>query len=300
MKNMTILTLSALLIMSCTGKTQSNDEADKQPVTDVSTVNITYGHIDREIELTAVTAFLKKSIETAPVSSFITACYVQPGTTVRRGQILYRLESKEREALGGDVVGKNMGIVSVKASADGVVDIVQQQAGGYVTEGTPLCSIANTGSMVFEIDVPTEDMRYATPGTVCRISLPDGCNFAATLSTPLASMDINSQVQQIPAHARVPFLPEGLRAKAILKAQTHSGGNSQILPKSAIQSDDNMTTFWVMIVTAHGTAQKIPVTIGNSNNTESEIVSPKLSPADKIITEGSYQLQDGDKVRIVK
>lgn len=70
--------------------------------------------------------------------------------------------------------------------------------------------------MVFEVDVPTEDMKYARPGTICLISLPDGRKFSSVLSAPLATMDVNAQVQQIPARAKSPFLPEGLRAKALL------------------------------------------------------------------------------------
>lgn len=299
MKKIVIWMLLSVLMVGCGGRPQQNDAADQTPVTDVSVIRVSSGSIDKEIELTAVTAFLKKSVVTAPVASFITACYVQPGTVVHRGQTLYRLESKEREALGSEMMGKNMGVVCVKAGATGVVSDVQQQTGGYVTEGSPLCSIANTGSMVFEVEVPTEDMCYARPGTACRISLPDGRAFSAILSTPLATMDVNTQVQQIPAHARCPFLPEGLRAQAVLKASS-AGHHLQILPKQAVQSDDNMTSFWIMIAGEDGTAKKIPVTIGNSNLTETEILSPRLSPDDRIITTGGYQLLEGDKVRIVR
>lgn len=299
MEKIVIMMLAAALMTACGGRSQQNDAAEQTPVTDVSVVRVSCGHIDSVVELTAVTAFLKKNTVTAPVASFITACYVQPGAVVHRGQTLYRLESKERQALGGVVMGGDMGVISVKAGASGVVGDVQQQTGGYVTEGSPLCSIANTGSMVFEVDVPTEDMRYARAGTSCSISLPDGRTFPAILSTPLATMDVNAQVQQIPARARCSFLPEGLRAKAML--QVHSAGSGgQLLPKQAVQSDDNMTSFWIMVVSGYGIAKKIPVTIGNSSHTETEILSPRLSPHDRVITTGGYQLQDGDRVRIVK
>jgi len=299
MKNIVILTLSTILMMSCVGKTHQDDEQEQPHLTDVSVAHASYGHIDKQIELTAVTAFLKKSVVTAPVASFITACYVQPGTVVHRGQILYRLESKEREALGGDVMTKNMGVNYIKASMAGVVTEVLQQTGGYVTEGSTLCSIANTGSMVFEVDVPTEDMKYARPGTHCRISLPDGRELSAVLSTPLATMDVNAQVQQIPARVKTSFLPEGLRAKALLPVSSNRH-QTQLVPKSAIQSDDNMTSFWIMTVSDSNTAKKIPVTIGNSNTVETEILSPRLSSSDRIITTGSYELQEGDKVKIIK
>jgi multidrug efflux pump subunit AcrA (membrane-fusion protein) len=299
MKKSMILCVTALTVMSCGWKSQKNDDTEQTPVTDVSVTVVYYGHIDKKINLTATTAFLKKNIVTAPNASFVTACYVQPGTRVRRGQALYRLESKERAALGSTMMGKTMGVVLVKAEAAGVVTEVQQQAGGYVTEGTSLCTIADTGSMVFEVDVPTEDMRYARPGASCTIELPDGRTATAVLQSPLATMDVNAQVQQVPARARMPFLPEGLRAKAVLTTG-HARAEAQILPKAAIQSDDNMTTFWIMKVSEQGRAVKVPVTIGNSNSREVEITSPQLSLTDRIITAGSYQLQDGDRVKIAK
>ena len=123
---------------------------------------VAYGQIDK-IELTAVTVFPEEECGGQPlVSAFITACYVQPGTAVGRGQTLYRLESKERQALGNDILGKDMGIVLVKAGASGIVTDVQQQTGGYVTEGATLCSIANTGSMVFEVEVPAKHALCAS------------------------------------------------------------------------------------------------------------------------------------------
>lgn len=298
MKKLMVWNMVALLITSCGAKTQK-DESEPTPVTDVSVTVVYYGHIDRNIDLTATTAFLKKSIVAAPNASFITACYVQPGTRVHRGQALYRLESKERQALGSGMMGRDMGIVYVRASAAGIVTDVQQQTGGYVTEGAPLCSIADTGSMVFEVDVPAEDMRYAHPGSSCTIFLPDGRKVAATLSTPLATMDVSTQVQQVPAYAKVSFLPKGLRAKASL-ITSHAPSKTQILPRTAIQSDDNMTSFWIMKVDEKNCARKVPVTIGNSNASEIEVISPQLLLTDRIIADGSYGLQDGDKVKIVK
>jgi hypothetical protein len=300
MKRITILAFTVLTLMSCSGKVQTDDTTEQPHVTDVSVTTVSYGHIDSEIELTAVTAFLRKNVVTAPNSSFITACYVQPGTIVHFGQKLYQLESKERQALGGDMMGgRNMGVVNVTASTSGVITEVQQQSGGYVTEGSPLCSIANTGSEVFEVDVPTEDMRYAQPGTSCRIALPDGRTVDALLSTPLATMDVTAQVQQVPAHAKVSFLPEGLRAKAMLKIR-NTGKQLQILPKAAIQSDDNMTSFWILVVNRDNSVKKVAVTVGNSNVDEMEVLSPTLFQSDRIVTTGSYQLQEGDKVRVVK
>ena len=299
MRKLLVYSILLFILISCGLRSRNAEEPEQRPVTDVSVTSVSYGHIDKEIELSAVTAFLKKSVVAAPISSFIKFCQVQPGTMVNEGQTLYRLESKERSALGSEVMDADMGVVDVKANTSGVVTEVQRQSGDYVPEGSTLCTIANVGSMVFEVDVPAEDMKYAKAGTTCRIELPDGGKVSAVLSTPLATMDVNAQVQQVPAKARTSFLPEGLRAKVLLKV-SDSGNKMQILPKSAVQSDDNMTSFWIMKVGGNSSARKIAVTIGNSDNEYVEITSPVLSSEDRIITAGSYQLQDGDKVKIAE
>jgi multidrug efflux pump subunit AcrA (membrane-fusion protein) len=298
MKHLASMALWALFLLAgCTAKAPT-DEGAPQPVTDVEVTHVTYGSMTRRLELTATTAFLRREVATAPISAFITACHVQTGTAVRRGQPLYRLESKERQALGGDLMGGAAGVVYVRAAASGVVTDVQQQAGGYVTEGTALCTIADAGSQVFEVDVPAEDMPYARPGTRCLIALPDGRRLGAVLQTPLATMDVTTQVQQVPARAKAGFLPEGLRARATLTVPLGSPG-MQLLPKAAVQSDAGLTSFWIVKVTAHGTAARVDVQVAGSDGHSVAIAAPRLSTADRIVASGAYGLQEGDRVRIV-
>lgn len=298
MKHIAIWGLSALSLMAgCTAKAPM-DDATPPPVTDVEVTHVTHGRMARRLELTATTAFLRREVATAPISAFITACHVQTGTMVHRGQQLYRLESKERQAIGGDLMGGAAGVVLVRAAASGVVTDVQQQAGGYVTEGTALCTIADAGSLAFEVDVPSEDMQHARPGIRCLITLPDGRRLTAVLQTPLATMDVGTQVQQVTARAKAGFLPEGLRAKATLSASEGSA-HDQLLPKAAVQSDANMTSFWVMKVTAGGTAARVDVKVAGTDGRNVTIAAPRLSAADRIVTSGAYGLQEGDRVRIV-
>ena len=299
MKKILMISVVSLFIIGCSNNLNNTENTTVQShITDVSVAGITYGNISKEIELIAETEYLKKNHVNAPISSFITGCYIQQGTVIHKGQRLYRLESRERKALGNDVIDNNMGIVDVTANIDGIVIEVQYNEGSYVTEGTTLCTIADIGSMAFVVDVPTENMKYAGQSTSCMIVLPDGQNIITKMSTPFASMNTDIQVQQVPAFAKTSYLPEGLRVKAILKP--YCSAKQQILPKSALQSDDNMTTFWVMKVINNRCVKKIPIIIGNCNNTDVEIISPIMSLSDLFVTSGSYQLQDGDSINVIK
>jgi hypothetical protein len=176
MKKSMILCVTALTVMSCGWKSQKNDDTEQTPVTDVSVTVVYYGHIDKKIDLTATTAFLKKNIVTAPNASFVTACYVQPGTRVRRGQTLYRLESKERAALGSDDDGwKTMGVVNVKAKyVRCVITKYSNSIGRIRHRRLSIVYHRRYRQQVFEVDVPNGRHAICPPGTSCTIELPDG------------------------------------------------------------------------------------------------------------------------------
>ena len=205
-------------------------------------------------------------------------------------------KSKEQHALGN---GSHTAI-PIKAERDGIVLDVQQQAGSYVTEGAVLCSVAEAGSLVFEINVPYEQRRYAHSGSKCMLELPDGTRLTATVHAPLVTMNTVSQSERVIARAKAPFLPEGMNVKAVFTESGSSSDKGMILPKSAVQSDETLTEHWVMKLADDSTAVKVPVEVGNSNASEIEIKSTALLPQDRIILTGGYGLEDGAKVIVTK
>lgn len=295
MKHPIALLLLALSLGGC-GQKKASDEVTQEdaPRTAVTLTRAVYGRIEKEIVLSATTAYQSKTVVSAPVPAFITEVSVQPGTRVKPGQVLYRMESKEQHALGND----NRTFIPVKAERGGIVLDVLQRA-GYVAEGTPLCTLAEAGSLAFEINVPYEQQRYARSGSKCVLVLPDGTRLPATVHAPLATMDAVSQSERVIARAKAPFLPEGMNVKAVFAAG-HPAGKALVLPKSAVQSDETLAKHWVMKLSTDSTAVRIPVETGNSNASEVEILSPALSPQDRIVLTGGYGLEDGARITIAK
>jgi multidrug efflux pump subunit AcrA (membrane-fusion protein) len=289
-----ILVLLPFILMGCSQNKKSADII--KPKTDVTITHVTQGTINDSITFTATTAYLNKSSIASPIPAFITKVYIQQGSRVRAGQTILRLESKERKALGLD--NNATGIVYVKASTSGIVIHVNQQEGDYVTEGTLLCTIANQNSLVFQINVPYEYTKYVIGGKKCILTLPDGSVLKTTIGRPLATMNTISQSQQYIAKAKARFLPEGLIAKASVLKGTMSK-SSQILPKGAVQCDESMQHYWIMRLVNDSVAVKQDVKIGNSNAEKIEILSPILSPSDRIILNGSYAMEDSTLVKIV-
>lgn len=287
------LTLLAATLCACNGHDPAADEtAAPQPRTAVTLTTPTRGTIEQSTELTATSTFLTKTTLTAPFAAYVSESRVRPGMQVRRGQLLYRLQSKEQHALESGQT------VELRAERDGIVTDVAAQSGDYATEGQALCLLADAGSMVFEVSVPYElHSRLAHSGHVT-IELPDGNRYPATLDVPLATMDAASQTERVVARAKVPFLPEGMRAKALLAAAPRSA--ALLLPREAVQSDEALTEHWVMKFREQdSTAVRVDVTLGESDTRHIEIVGSALTPSDRIILAGAYGLEDGAKVRVV-
>lgn len=293
-----IVLLSLIVSLSgCGQRDASNGNIqEEKPGTAVTLTHAAFGKIEKEIILSATTTYQNKSVVSAPISAFITEVLVQPGSRVEAGDILYRIESKEQHALGNG----NHAVIPIKAERDGIVLDVQQQAGSYVTEGILLCSVAEAGSLVFEINVPYEQQRYAHSGSKCMLELPDETQLTATVHAPLATMNTVSQSERVIARAKAPFLPEGMNVKAVFTENDSSSDKGMILPKSAVQSDETLTEHWVMKLSDNSTAIRVTVEVGNSNASEIEIKSDALSPQDRIILTGGYGLEDGAKVIVTK
>lgn len=296
MKYQIVLLSLIVSLGGCGQRDASNGNIQEEiPGTAVTLTHAAFGRIEKEVIFSATTVYQNKSVVGAPIPAFITEALVQPGSRVKAGETLYRIESKEQHALGNG----SHAVIPIKAERDGIVLDVQQQAGSYVTEGTVLCSVAEIESLVFEIHVPYEQQRYAHRGSKCRLELPDGTRLTATVQAPLATMNTASQSERVIARAKAPFLPEGMNVKAVF-LESDSSSEGMILPKSAVQSDETLTKYWVMKLADDSTAVRVPVAVGNSNASEIEIESDALSPQDRIILTGGYGLEEGARVVVTK
>lgn len=304
MKNyFNLFLLLVLLAFSCKTPSENTEEQTVQPKASVEVTSIQYGSVEDELDLLGTTIYLKRNLVTAPIPSYITRVFVKLGDKVKEGQTIYELESKERRALGNNA-GKldssfaNFGIIKVKASATGIISTLdKQQPGDYVLEGSQLCTIAESNDLAFQINVPFEYSEFTRTGKKCKIILPDNTSHNATITTPLSAMNALAQTQIVLAKpSEVLFLPENM----IVQVSVNKGKNEekQILPKACVLSDEMLKEFWVMKMTNDSIAIKVPVTTGNKNQEEVEILSPQFSPSDKILSNGNYGLPDTALVSI--
>lgn len=300
----TIILAFALVSVGCKGKESTDEEIVQKPKVPVEITTIGSGFVSDNLELFATTTYLNRNTIMAPIPSYITQVYIKIGDRVRKGQLLYELESKERRALGNipikydsSLVG--YGRIKVRASGPGIISAIdRQQAGDYVLEGMSLCTIAQNNGMAFQVNVPFEFIGYVKSGNPCTIMLPDNTKHAAVFTTPLATMNVSAQTQTILARTtEALILPEGLIAKVLVSKG--GGNNNKVLPKACVLSDEMMKSFWVMKLLNDSTAIKVPVVTGNKNKEEVEIVSPSFNENDRILINGNYGLPDTALVKII-
>lgn len=293
-----------LLFAACSPATETQDEVVVEPRTPVQVVSPVSGSIGNELIFLGTTAYLSRSVINASVAGFITKVNVKLGDRVKKGDVLFVLQTKEGRALqssfSADSLMKNFGLIEMKAPASGVVSTLEkQQSGDYIMEGTPLCTIAESSQLVFQINVPFEFTEFAKQGKSCTIKLPNGMAYDAKFTKALSAMNAVSQTQTILASTNTEiFLPENMIVTAILR--TDGSAKSQLFPRSCVLSDAMMTEFWVMQLLNDSLAVKIPVQIGQRTKDEVEVLSPTFSLDDRIISVGSYGLPDSAQVTIVE
>ena len=303
MKLIYIFLLSTFFV-ACTDK-QAEEEKLKVPKSPVQISTIRIGSIDDELTLSATTVYLKRNVITSEIPAFISKVNIHLGDKVSKGQVLYELQTKERKALGKQIINSdtslaNFGNIKIISPASGIITTFdKQQTGDYILEGTQLCTIAESNDLAFQINVPYEFSQFTKVGNQCTITLPDNSIHSATITTPLTAMNTLAQTQTILAKSNETlFLPENLIVK--IQVRKNRKTNKQIVAKACVLSDEMMEEFWIMKLINDSTAVKVPVIIGNKNDIEVEINSPQFDDNVKIIINGNYGLKDTAFVKINK
>ncbi len=295
------------LLTACHGGAPADDEdaAGPTPRAQVQAVAVTTQALTQYRTFPATSTYPRKSTVTAPVAAYVTAVRVRLGDQVRAGQVLFALETKERRALGNEAQRidpslRGFGQVEVRAPAAGIVSVLnQQQAGDYVLEGAPLCTVAESSQLVFQLNLPYEYHGLAAGRPACTIVLPDSTRLSGTVQAPLASVSPGQSEVYLVRPTNPPrVIPENLLVQVRLTQAQRP--RAQTLPAACVLADETMHNFWVMKLVNDSTAVKVPVTLGVQNPSEIEIKSPVFGPHDRILSVGNYGLADTAKVKLMR
>lgn len=287
------------------GCMHSRPEADEvsEVKTPVTITHVAIGTMSESMELSGITSFLKKNTVKSTANGIVESLGVDLGSSVKKGEVLLTLKTKEAAALEHNPAADSgfmfSGLITIKASKDGIVSAISHHKGDYVQEGDEVVVISEQSSLAFLLEVPFELHSYIHLGANCDVVLSDGRLIKGSISSNLPIMDMQSQTENfIVKPLTNERLPENLIVKVYIIRSVKP--KAVILPKEALLSNELQTEFWVMKLLNDSMAVKIPVQKGIENIENVEILSPTFTPADRIVLTGNYGLADTAKVIIQK
>jgi multidrug efflux pump subunit AcrA (membrane-fusion protein) len=281
-----------------------DEEANVTAQTPVTVEPVRSAALADSIQLNATSSFLQKNFVKANATGYIQQVLVKPGQYVSKGQLLFKLKTKEAQSIGNtinvlDTTFKFSGVNQIKASGSGYITQLAHQAGDYVQDGEQLAVISDRSSFAFLLQLPFELRNLVSSNQHMVLTLPDGEKLNGYVSSIMPSVDTLAQTQSVVIKTDNPGpLPENLIAQARLIKLARSSAPS--LPKSAVLSNETQTEFWVMKLLNDTTVVKVSVHKGIESGGRVEILSPKFKVTDLIAITGNYGLSDTAKVKVVQ
>ncbi len=303
-----LLLLIVVVLTGCKTQPDKKETQAQTPAaaegTPVTVTNAATGTMTEAVEINAVSSFLLKTYVKANANGYLQAVNAHLGSYVQKGQELFVLKTKESQSLGNtisilDSTLHFSGNIHIKAPGSGYITQLTYQAGDYVQDNEQLAVITDTKSFIFLLDLPYELKPYLANNKNLQLKLPDGTILDGYIANAMPTVDAVSQTQSYVIKVNTAkAIPENLIAKVSLVKKAKD--NITSLPKSAVLTDEVQSKFWIMKMIDSVTAVKIPVQKGMETADRVEIITPKLSSADKILLTGNYGLPDTVKVSIIK
>ena len=205
-----------------------------------------------------------------------------------------QLTSAEGRLMNADA---QVAYASLRSPIDGVVTDRPLFPGETASAGTPVITVMDTSSLIAKLHIAQASAQKLKVGGSAQVYVP-GIDDPqpATVSLISPALDPGSTTVEVWLKLSNPDgrYKVGTPVHAVLQGITIP--NAVQLPASAIlPSDDGGTN--VLIVGADQTAKKRSVKIGLRTPDKVQIVSG-VTPADLVITEGGYGLDEGSKVTV--
>jgi len=225
----------------------------------------------------------KVSAVSSRISGRIVALNVAPGDTVKAGQEVAKVESRQP--------GDPPPVIPLTAPTAGLVTRVEKRLGDPLEPDTALLEITDLSEVYAVARVPEHQAGRMQPGAVAHIkvaALPtekfDGKLFRFGTSADRASGTID-------AVFRLPN-PGGLlrsEMRSEFSIVLSKRGNVVSVPRTALQGETSSRFVYVKDFDLPNAFVKTPVQVGEMNDRFVEITSG-LFPADEVVTRGAYSL----------
>lgn len=297
-----LISVLTLVTASCGGDKNQASSSEK-PAIDVKAVLVKIRDISEYQDFNGTTQYQKKESLRANVTGYIAYLPYERGNEVQRGGTFATVRTKEQNALADAVkidssLAQFVKPLRITSNASGIITTLNVVKGDYVAEGDVLAVIAQPKTLVVKVNVPFSEKNDMEVGTPCQIMIPGQNTIQAQVTSRLPVIDPVNQTQAFLIALPNSQLPERLNVnvRTVLKQDSTALG----IPHKALQTNELMTDFWVMKIFNDTLAIKEMVKPLLQNDSVVQFSSENVKKGDYVVTEGSYQMQDSTKVKIIK
>lgn len=297
---------------------------DSTAATPVHMIAVEHGNIAIAVTGPGRTDALDLQKIRAPFTGTLTVLRIAVGDRVGAGQVVAAVVNQPSEAalIGAEAMlrgastptqrsdaeralvlaRQNLVATQLRAPRAGVVVSRGASEGDLVSQGDSILTIASTGSIVFVARIAQSDLARVRFGQRANVNLPGQVAAVSGVVHGLLPADTNN-VMTVPV--RIDFSTALQTAGAPI--QTGLFGTVEIMvgerfavpivPAAAVLRDDISGISRVALVTATGLAHWVNVTTGATQGGKIEIISPTLTPGQRVIVSGQVGLPEGSRVR---
>jgi multidrug efflux pump subunit AcrA (membrane-fusion protein) len=205
------------------------------------------------------------------------------------------LESAKGKYMGAQA---ELSYTEIRSPIDGVVTDRPLFAGETAAAGTPVITVMDTSALLARLHIGQMQAQQLAVGAAATLTVPGVAGpVAAKVSLISPALDPGSTTVEVwlRVENRKGLLKAGTPVHASITGRTIA--NALTVPAEAVQTAQDGTSKYVMVIAADSTAHKRTVTLGIENAEDAQVLSG-VSAADMVITTGAYGLDDGTKVKV--
>ena len=186
----------------------------------------------------------------------------------------------------------------IYAPFSGYVDLIYPKIGETVMPGTPIFKLTGMSNIKVTADISETYITTVKPGISAEISIPE-LNEVITGKITTAAKAIDSKNRTFKVEIKLNRIPKSLRPFLVCSVSINDVTKDNIITAPIAYLQKSGEEFFVFVADeTNGIAKKRDLKTGLFNETSAEIITG-LNANEKIITNGSLDVSDCQKIKII-
>jgi len=180
-------------------------------------------------------------------------------------------------------------LLNIVAPFDGIVTQRLRNPGETVDPSTPVIGLVNPSRTLVEVQLSQDQAALVSRGDVAAISVSGATRrLPAKVVAVSPALGLETRTMTVRIRPESGNLTPGATAKAAIVVQ--SLRNALVVPDSAVVKDPETGNPVIFIAKSNGKYQRIPVQIQLHAGSRMAIAATGLTPGQRVVTEGAYEL----------